>query len=304
MGEFIGNGTSAPAPAPSVAPPPAAPVSVQNWTSLARNLIMYLRGTVLKGSTAFDLAVDPNHFKDYYTHIKEPMYFNKILQKLAENEYDSPKGFYDDVLLVCDNCYKFNVEVYPSDFGTTGVVMENAFLRAWAKSPMAVEVPPRPERALPVIPLPTAVGAGAFPRRAAAGRGPHKRGGGGGPRGGGRGGRRPGRPPGSGMNRAKSVNSYAPALTQQQQERLFAALNTQETLSCHMEAIVGILQTAGEVSHDEDGDVELDLQKITPPTLSKIYQLVCGGAVAPAPAPSGFTMDRDDGDWDMEEEDE
>ena len=271
-------------------------VSADNWVTIAQNLITYLRVQILKGGIAFDGPVDGTQFGDYYAFITQPMYFNKILEKLSSGTYEGPKGFYDDMMLICDNCYKYNVSIHPSQFGLTGVAMENAFLKAWAKTPMAAEIPPRPLREVPHIPPHgthgrRSSGAGRIARRGIPGA----------PRGRGR---RPGRPPGSGLGRTKSVNSYGAQLTQAQQERLFAALQDQDTLSRHMEAIVAILQAAGEVSYDDEGDLELDIQKVSPPTLTKMYQLVCGGgSSAPAPTPSGFTMERDE-DFDVDEDDD
>ena len=233
------------------------------------------------------------------------MWFDKIFEKLDTGAYGGPEGFYKDVLLVCDNCYKFNVELFPSDYGKVGVRMENSFLAAWGSTQLAATIPPRPLRPYPP-PVraqppkkPSRANAPAASRGAATSRG--------------RG--RPGRPPG--VARTKSINSYggaqyappAPVLfTPQMQEALVAALHDEAILEANMQGVIDILQEANEMGVDEDGEATLDLEKVTPPTAVKLYDLVVvktGRAPAPGgAAPGGYRqMERDsDDDWDEDDD--
>lgn len=250
-----------------------------------------------------NLAIVPQ----YATLIDEPMWFDKISEKLNTGAYAGPEGFYKDVLLLCDNCYKFNVELYPSDYGRLGVRMENTFLAAWAKTAFAATIPPRPLRPSPAIitapaqppKKPSKANGPAASRGAATSRG--------------RG--RPGRPPG--VARTKSVNSYgaqyapaAPVISAQMQEALVAALHDAAILEANMQGVIDILQEANEMGVDEDGEATLDLEKVTPPTAAKLYELVVvktgrapapGGAAAPAAGYRQMERDSDD-DWDMDDE--
>lgn len=234
------------------------------------------------------------------------MWFDKILDKLNTGAYAGPGEVYNDILLICDNCYKFNVETFPSDYGFIGVRMENSFLAAWAKTPFSATVPPRALR-----PPPPALPAQQPPKKPAA------RSNGGVPRGGGISGRgrgRPGRPPG--VARTKSVNSYgaygapAPVFTKEMQQALIDALHDPAVLEANMQGVVNILNEAGEMGQDEDGEATLDLEIVTPPTAAKLYELVViktGRAPVPgavgATAPGKYVeMERDsDDEWDIDE---
>lgn len=256
--------------------------------------------TQVLGPSAFIFKgpVDTTYVKDYYNVIAKPIYFDKITEKLQAGVYSGPQDFYNDVLLLCDNCYRYNVEVHPSEFGPVGVTMENAFLTAWAKTPFVTSVPPRPLRPMPprAKSQPAKKSPGGAAARAVAGR----------PRGGvGRG--RPGRPPG--VARTKSVNSYGAMVhavyTPEMQSQLVAALNDPAILEANMEGVVNILSEAGEMGVDEDGEATLDLEKVTPPTALKLYDLVVvkTGRVAMNGA-AHRQVDQEDDDWDPDEEDD
>lgn len=265
------------------------------FVAICHHILNYLTTKVLAPHQAniFKGPVDPGAYPDYHQIITNPMWFDKIVDRLNSGYYKGPEGFYEDMLALLDNCYTFNVEKYRSEVGTWGITMEIAFLKAWAKTPFAATVPPRNPRPLPnpthVIP----------PKRpGAAPRAPRAR-----PLGAARG--RPGRPAGS-FARTKSVNSYGavqqPTMTQEMTAALVNALNNPEILNANLQTVVEILRQADELGEDEDGEATLDLEKITPPTAMKLYNLVV--ARRGVPASGGYRMEEDDDDYDPEEEDD
>lgn len=248
--------------------------------TVGSKLIRFLCANVLKkDAIVFKVPVNGADTPDYYDHIKEPMCFDTISEKLEKGQYSSPKEYYDDVLLICDNCYRYNVEVHPNAyFGPLGVKMENAFLKAWARTPFSQECPPREPRKAPRIPrAPTSKVARALSGRASVGS----------------------------LPRAKTQNKIL--MTPEMEDHLLKALNTPEILEANMEAVVNILNQANEMGEDEDGEPSLDLEKVSAPTKRKLYDLVClkssneNSAVARPAASSGFLMEDDD--YDPEEED-
>ncbi len=280
-----------------------------DWVNGCKSIIAFLLSPkVLDPESALifrtkpDVSVLPNYPKI----IREPMWFDKIIEKLNTGAYGGPGEVYNDILLLCDNCYQFNVVSFPSDYGFIGVKLENTFLAAWSKTPFAAATP---SRALRPPPPPISRNPPKKPARSA----------GGAPRGGGfgtgRGRGRPGRPPG--VARTKSVNSYggygapAPVFTKEMQQALIDALHDPAVLDANMQGVVDILNEAGEMGMDDDGEATLDLEKVTPPTAAKLYELVVvktGRAPVPgavgATAPGKYVqMERDsDDDWDMEDE--
>uniref|UniRef100_A0A3B0MGR0 Ankyrin repeats (3 copies)/Ankyrin repeat/Ankyrin repeats (Many copies)/Bromodomain, putative n=1 Tax=Theileria annulata TaxID=5874 RepID=A0A3B0MGR0_THEAN len=81
---------------------------LKQWYSLANNLL----STLLKqeGGYVFEKPVDPKkqNCPDYYDIIKKPMSFSCVRGKLRKNTYTDPQQFVDDVLLIFDNCSKYN----------------------------------------------------------------------------------------------------------------------------------------------------------------------------------------------------
>lgn len=63
-----------------------------------------------KGSVWFHEPVDPVKFgiMDYFDIVTHPMDFSTIKKKLAYNFYADPLKFKEDVLLVFNNCYRYN----------------------------------------------------------------------------------------------------------------------------------------------------------------------------------------------------
>lgn len=91
--------------------PPATTLKnplLKQWYALAQSLL----ATLLKqeGGYVFDKPVDPKkqNCPDYYDIIKNPMSFSCIRGKLRKYLYADPQQFIDDVLLIFDNCYKYN----------------------------------------------------------------------------------------------------------------------------------------------------------------------------------------------------
>lgn len=281
-----------------------------DWVERCKSIIAFLLSpSVLDKDAAYIFRNPPNVslLPNYPKLIKEPMWFDKIIEKLNNGAYGGPAEVYNDILLLCDNCYKFNVEAYPSDYGFVGVKLENTFLAAWGKTPFAAATPPRALR-----PPPPKISRNPPKKPAARSNGGAPRGGG---FGSGRGRGRPGRPPG--VARTKSVNSYgaygapAPVFTKEMTQALIDALHDSTVLEANMQGVVDILNEAGEMGVDEDGEATLDLEKVTPPTAAKLYELVVvktGRAPVPgavgATAPGKYVqMERDsDDDWDLEDE--
>lgn len=208
--------------------------------------------------------------KDYYEVVPHgPISFNMILDKIDKNEYPSPREFFDDVFRICDNCYQYNMVVHPIgwDVGILGIKMEQAFMRAWAKTPFASLADP--ERQVREMPKdnPNVPAKPAKPARS------------------------------SSMGR--QPKSYAPKvyMTPEMENDLVTALNTASILEANMEAVVEILTVANEMGTDEDGEPSLDLEKVSAPTKRKLYDLVVkkpttsGGS---KPTTSGFQMEEDD----------
>ncbi|EAN34022.1 Ankyrin repeats (3 copies) family protein [Theileria parva strain Muguga] len=81
---------------------------LKQWYSLAQNLL----STLFKqdGGYVFEKPVDAKkqNCPDYYDIIKKPMSFSCIRGKLRKNTYTDPQQFIDDVLLIFDNCSKYN----------------------------------------------------------------------------------------------------------------------------------------------------------------------------------------------------
>ena len=65
-----------------------------------------------KGGFWFHEPVDPVKFgiMDYFDIITKPMDFSTIKKKLSHNFYPDCKSFKADVLLVFENCLKYNGE--------------------------------------------------------------------------------------------------------------------------------------------------------------------------------------------------
>lgn len=278
-------------------PPPLAnqstPPLQSNWTAMCQKIVDFLISQVLGiDAYIFRDPVNPAVVTDYYEKIAKPICLKQITEKLRNGDYSGPEGFYNDMLLLCDNCYKYNVETYPSNIGMLGVKMENAFLGAWSKTPFSSSVIPRPFRhpppirnlRQPVKKTPTMSGGrGSGGQRSRAARG------------------RPGRPA---VARTKSVNSYGAmaVYTPEMQAQLVSALNDAAVLEANMDGVVAILNQAGEMGVDEEGEATLDLEKVTPPTALKLYDLVVvktGRAGIPA---SQQPQNNEDDDWDPDEE--
>jgi hypothetical protein len=273
------TGHVAPGGTPLTSPGDVTSRKNMDFTTIAKKLVHFLTNKVLdrRDSAIFQKRVDPNVVLDYYDIVEKPMAFEDISKKLDSNQYTSPKEFYDDVLQICDNCYVYNVVTHPSNVGTLGVKMENAFLKAWEKTPFAAKFPARPQRQMPRIPdvVPA-------PRPSSAGRGPAR------------------------VNHSiKPKQTSKIYMTAEMENDLVTALNTPAILEANMEAVVEILTVANEMGVDEDGEPSLDLEKVTAPTKRKLYDLVVGkkeSSTGAKPTSSGFKVEEDD-DYDPEDED-
>jgi len=250
--------------------------------TVARKLVNFLTTKVLKKaeSELFMDPVDASHLavQDYYDIVPHgPMSFNIINERIDNNEYSSPKEFYDDVLKICDNCYQYNIVVHPVgwDVGLIGLKIEQGFLKAWARTPFAsYSDPDRKARPFPkknpaMQPVSRPGKAGSL-----------------------------GRPAGA---KAQAPRVY---MTPDMENDLVTALNTPEILEANMEAVVEILTVANEMGTDDDGEPSLDLEKVSAPTKRKLYDLVVkkpSNSAGARPTTSGFKMEDDDFEPDDED---
>ena len=125
---------------------------------------------------------------------------------------------------------------------------------------------------------------------------------------------RPDRPPGVPRLKQMPGNSGAayppaPVFSEAMKTALLAALHDETVLEANMQGVIDILQGAGEMGEDENGEPTLDLEKVTPPTATKLYDLVVVKtgrampvAVAAPPAYRQLDGESDDDDWDMDDE--
>ena len=54
--------------------------------------------------------VDTTRYTDYLDHVEKPMDYSTIKFKLNNNAYEGQEEFKEDVLLVFQNCIKYNGE--------------------------------------------------------------------------------------------------------------------------------------------------------------------------------------------------
>lgn len=285
---------AAPAPAPAPTPPTLRDPLVPKGNSLIDKVVTALGGPKDAAALGFTVAVDAKLVPDYYEIVKHPINLGEIRGRLKRGEYASPVEFYDQMRLLFDNCFLYNPAGTPVH--RLGLHAEAVFDREWARTPWANLVPARPPPSPELLQPPGAQapkrnaaarrsqGGAGGPRRASSaasgGAGAVARGAGAGgasglgtPKAGGGGARR-----GSGVSRTKSVNSYragAP-LPPDRQAALAAALQDEQVLAVKMEGVVGILQQAGELPTNEDGEVELDLGVLTPATVWALHDHVLG----------------------------
>lgn len=295
------------------APAPADPYA--NFIPYCRNIINFIMSdqilTNAVNRNTFMHPVPPS-IPGYYSVIKNPICFSDILRKLDQAVYTSPLEFYNDMLLLTDNCYTYNSHPAHQSihYVNLGLAMERAIVLAWAKTPWSHLGQPPPERA-PVVPIAPvgmppkkprtgyAAGAGARPRSHPVGAPQRGRG------------RGRGRPPGA-VARTTSVNSYLSVqpLTQERTTALAAALGQNEVMEAKMEGVIGILQAANELPTNEEGEVELDLSMLSASVVWQLYEYVIGppgvaaaaGVGAAPPAPGG--MMQEDSDYNPDEDDE
>lgn len=64
----------------------------------------------MNAASWFTKPVDQNDAPGYYRIIKNPMDFGRIKRKLEDGEYESYPNFYDDMMLIKNNCYIYNPE--------------------------------------------------------------------------------------------------------------------------------------------------------------------------------------------------
>ncbi|XP_067934838.1 bromodomain adjacent to zinc finger domain protein 2B-like isoform X2 [Watersipora subatra] len=85
-----------------------------------------------KDAEPFLEPVDTKAFPQYKKYIKQPMDLSKISEKLTNNQYASQVEFYDDMILIFDNCLLFNED--SSVVGKSGKVLRRLFQKRWKQS--------------------------------------------------------------------------------------------------------------------------------------------------------------------------
>ncbi|CAD8058930.1 unnamed protein product [Paramecium primaurelia] len=96
------------------------------WEKVAKKVLQILWKA--KGAQLFHNPVDQKKYgiNDYYDIVKKPMDFGTIKQKLNTNHYKNCKEFYNDIILVFDNCVLYNGS--ENDIGQIGLALKQEFL--------------------------------------------------------------------------------------------------------------------------------------------------------------------------------
>ncbi|CAD8068392.1 unnamed protein product [Paramecium sonneborni] len=96
------------------------------WEKLAKKVLQILWKA--KGASLFHNPVDEKKYgiNDYYDIVKKPMDFGTVKQKLNTNQYKNCKEFYNDIILVFDNCVLYNGS--ENEVGQIGLELKQEFL--------------------------------------------------------------------------------------------------------------------------------------------------------------------------------
>ena len=79
-----------------------------DWTAKCKGLLSRIANVLGKDKHAFWSTIDPNLVKDYYTIIKDPIFFGQIENKLRNRQYRTPFEFHADVSKMFFNCMLYN----------------------------------------------------------------------------------------------------------------------------------------------------------------------------------------------------
>ncbi|VDM37719.1 unnamed protein product [Toxocara canis] len=80
---------------------------------------------------------------DYYDIVKQPMDLGTIRRKMEARQYANPEEMREDVLLVCENCFKYNP---PSDpVHQHGKTLQKYFEEKWRQMPEETVPEPEPQ---------------------------------------------------------------------------------------------------------------------------------------------------------------
>ncbi|XP_036609957.1 nuclear body protein SP140-like protein isoform X2 [Trichosurus vulpecula] len=75
---------------------------------------------------SFLFTGDPRHYKAYSSLVREPMWLDKVKERLSDETYNTVEGFVLDMRLIFYNCRKFNKD---NHFGYLGAKLETKFER-------------------------------------------------------------------------------------------------------------------------------------------------------------------------------
>ncbi|KXZ54610.1 hypothetical protein GPECTOR_4g675 [Gonium pectorale] len=116
---------------------PSVSMGVIDWTIKCRELIQSMIKGLRGDAQWFMNRVEEKVAPDYYTIIKNPMWINRVIQKLDAAEYTSPQDFCDDVRLIWSNCCLYNPVGNPVRL--IAEKAEKRFETDWANSGLGVD---------------------------------------------------------------------------------------------------------------------------------------------------------------------
>lgn len=81
----------------------------------SHSLLMHLLSALQNSTNAWPFLqpVNKDEVQDYYDVIKQPMDLSTMETKLEQDAYETPEDFVRDVMLVCNNCRRYNSETTP-----------------------------------------------------------------------------------------------------------------------------------------------------------------------------------------------
>lgn len=102
------------------------------WTPKCKAMLDRIGSSFGINKKVFWVPVDPKILPDYYTVIKNPMFFNTIEERLKTGKYETPFHFYNDVTLSLSNCQMYNPINDP--FRKMGDSADTMFKKMWTQA--------------------------------------------------------------------------------------------------------------------------------------------------------------------------
>ncbi|KAG1657977.1 hypothetical protein FOA52_008037 [Chlamydomonas sp. UWO 241] len=252
-----------------------------DWEAKCKGLLDFVARSLGRMKGIFWEAVDPRLLADYYTIIKNPMFFSQIESRLMRSKYESHMEFYRDVKLAFANCTLYNPKNDPCR--KAGEKTEAEFDRVWVASGLAHPemMEARGKRMTAGVAAPKYEPA-ALPSPSA-----------------GRVGR--GKVGGRGGTEARSSRGDAPVSMARKHE--MGELLQMEEMEEHMEALTALLPQS--LLESADGDsLEIDFDTMDADTARKIDMFLRGIFGEPKCDHGAGAGDDDDGANDLMDDDE